>query len=228
MLSDDVRETPDAVGLVGFVFDKKAGTRLLERQPGSSPHQHFFTKLVVELCQSSSGIECESLLQRRRPAHERAEVAVARQVVVDPPAFVAQRLRARQIDRGVHGGDVGAVGEVGHVQARTGQPFVEKPRAAGVLARWFLSAPGGDGLGTGGGKQPGEELQVQFLVLQAEPEVACKAVLRAVARGVLVMVQFGRELAETGRANARHHPQGLCKAKSVRRFQRLETHMHVT
>ena len=167
-------------------------------------------------------------MQHCRPAHERTEVPVARQVVVDPPAFVAQHLRARQIGCGIHGRDVGAVGEVGHVQARPGQPFVEEPRAAGVLARGLLSAPGGDGLRAGSGKQPGEELKVRLLVLQAKPEVASKAVVRAVSRGVLVLVLLGRELAETGCANARHHPQGLCKSKTVRYFQRLETHMHVT
>jgi hypothetical protein len=89
-----MRETPDAVGLVG-VFVKLARDDSLS--VSQAAYQHVFSKLVVRSKASATAGSNAKAPLAARCLHERAEVPVPGRLFIDPPALVAQPLRARQI-----------------------------------------------------------------------------------------------------------------------------------
>ncbi|MNZ96968.1 hypothetical protein D3C78_1161870 [compost metagenome] len=216
----------DAIRLAGFLFDEKTRARFLERQPTGRTHQDVGTKGLIQFTQCFAQIELQSFLHWHRTTNQGAELSRPRQVVVDAPTTSSQSFATSQIILGRKYINIAAIGHVRHIQAFACQPFVEEPRAAGVLTERLPSTPLFDRQRAYGCKQAGEELEVDLLVLEAEFEMSCEIVCGPIACRVSVLHIAVSFAIDTYSADHGFDAQRLCQCDVVTGREGLETDLH--
>ncbi|MNI50675.1 hypothetical protein D3C73_1053560 [compost metagenome] len=85
VLGNDMGKPLDTISLVGFLFDQKACTRLLERQPTGRTHQDVGAKGLIQLGQCFAQIKLQSVLHGRCSTNQGTELSRSRQIVIDSP-----------------------------------------------------------------------------------------------------------------------------------------------